>query len=100
MLENNKQENLKMTEEKKILERREQLKTILKEEVMTSAEAAEFLGISRARLSQISGTEDENKLIRPLKKLGRDSLFYLEDLKKLRIELEEKRKKYRPYDSQ
>lgn len=89
-----------MTEEKKILERREQLKTILKEEVMTSAEAAEFLGISRARLSQISGNGDENKLIRPLKKLGRDSLFYLEDLKKLRIELETRRRKYRPYDSQ
>lgn len=64
-------------------------------EVLTTPEAIEFLGISRARLSSLI----KNGKINPVKKLGCVSLFLKSDLAEKRKELVELRKKYRPYDS-
>jgi hypothetical protein len=72
----------------------DELKSFIAQEVFNSAEAIEYLGISRARLSQL--IKDE-KLI-PIKKLQRDSLFLKSDLEEKKKEMEELRKKYRPFD--
>lgn len=64
-------------------------------EVFTTPEAIEFLGISRARMSTLI---KQQKII-PLKKFGCVSLFLKEDLDKKKEELEELRRKYRPYDN-
>lgn len=74
----------------------EELRAFISEEVLNSTEAIEYLGISRARLSVL--IKDE-KLI-PIKKFQRDSLFLKSDLAIKKKELEELRKKYRPFDEQ
>lgn len=74
----------------------EELRAFISEEVLNSTEATEYLGISRARLSVLIKS---NKLI-PIKKLQRDSLFLKSDLAIKKKELEELRKKYRPFDEQ
>ncbi len=58
--------------------------------VMTTPEAIEILGISRARLSHLI----RNGKITPIKKLGCTSLFLREDLEKKLEELIVLRKKY------
>ncbi|MEH7753635.1 helix-turn-helix domain-containing protein [Bacillus toyonensis] len=60
--------------------------------VLTTPEAIELLGISRARLSHMI----RNGKIVPLKKLGCTSLFLKEDLEKKLEELIILRKKYQP----
>ncbi|GAB6716697.1 helix-turn-helix domain-containing protein [Bacillus cereus] len=60
--------------------------------VMTTPEAIEILGISRARLSHLI----RNGKIVPLKKLGCTSLFLREDLEKKLEELIILRAKYQP----
>ncbi|PFX73746.1 DNA-binding protein [Bacillus cereus] len=62
--------------------------------VMTTPEAIEILGISRARMSHMI----KNGKIVPLKKQGCVSLFLREDLEKKKAELIEGRMKYRPYE--
>ncbi|WP_088004857.1 helix-turn-helix domain-containing protein [Bacillus mycoides] len=62
--------------------------------VMTTPEAIEILGISRARLSHLI----KNGKIVPAKKLGCVSLFLREDLEKKKEELIALRKVYRPYE--
>jgi len=64
-------------------------------EVLTTPEAIEYLGISRARLSHMI----KNGKIIPVKKLGCVSLFLKSDLFAKRAELVELRKKYRPYEN-
>lgn len=63
-------------------------------EVLTTPEAIEFLGISRARLSFMI----KSGKINPVKKLGCVSLFLKEDLIEKQKELIELRQKYRPND--
>ncbi|MEB9610025.1 helix-turn-helix domain-containing protein [Bacillus cereus] len=63
--------------------------------VMTTPEAIEILGISRARLSHMI----RNGKIVPVKKLGCTSLFLREDLEKKLEELIALRKVYRPYEN-
>ncbi|MCC0758689.1 MULTISPECIES: helix-turn-helix domain-containing protein [Bacillus] len=63
--------------------------------VLTTPEAIELLGISRARLSHMI----RNGKIVPLKKLGCTSLFLREDLEKKLEELISLRKVYRPYEN-
>ena len=63
--------------------------------VMTTPEAIEILGISRARLSHLI----RNGKITPIKKLGCTSLFLREDLEKKLEELIKLRKQYRPYEN-
>ncbi|MFK4313129.1 MULTISPECIES: helix-turn-helix domain-containing protein [unclassified Bacillus (in: firmicutes)] len=60
--------------------------------VLTTPEAIELLGISRARLSHMI----RNGKITPIKKLGCVSLFLREDLEKKLEELILLRKKYQP----
>ncbi|MGW5980175.1 helix-turn-helix domain-containing protein [Bacillus mycoides] len=67
----------------------------IKEEVLTTPEAIEFLGISRARLSQMI----KKGKITPVKKLGCVSLFLKDDVIAKREELEPLRVKYRPYEN-
>jgi predicted DNA-binding transcriptional regulator AlpA len=65
------------------------------DEVLTTPEAMEFLGISRSRISSlIKG----GKLL-PVKKSGAISLFLKSDLEQKRNELISLRAKYRPYEN-
>lgn len=65
----------------------------INDNVMTTPEAIELLGISRARMSHMI----KNGKIVPIKKLGCVSLFLLEDLEKKKEELILLRAKYQPY---
>jgi hypothetical protein len=63
-------------------------------EVLTTPEAIELLGISIARMSAMIRT---NK-IKPVKKLGCVSLFLKEELIEKKSEMTHLRRKYRPYE--
>lgn len=60
--------------------------------VMTTPEAIEILGVSRSRMSNMI----KNGKIVPIKKLGCVSLFLKSDLEKKKEELIVLRKKYQP----
>ncbi|CAH0208431.1 hypothetical protein SRABI84_02077 [Peribacillus simplex] len=62
-------------------------------EVLTSAECIELLGITRARLSSLI----RKKKIVPIKK-GGVQLYLKQDMLKKKEELEALRLKYRPYE--
>jgi hypothetical protein len=62
-------------------------------EVLTSAECIELLGITRARLSALI----RKKKIVPIKKSG-IQLYLKQDMLKKKAELEKLRVKYRPYE--
>ncbi|MCY7952152.1 helix-turn-helix domain-containing protein [Bacillus inaquosorum] len=76
------------------LKSRQEVEDFIRREVLTTNEAAELLGVKRARISQLIGS---GKLI-PVKKLSGISLFLRSDLEEKKKELEAGRKKYRPYD--
>ncbi|MGQ7776856.1 helix-turn-helix domain-containing protein [Bacillus sp. WC2507] len=63
--------------------------------VMTTPEAIEILGISRARLSHLI----KKGKITPIKKQGCTSFFLREDLEKKLDRLIKLRKHYRPYEN-
>ncbi|MED3536228.1 DNA-binding protein [Bacillus anthracis] len=67
----------------------------IREEVLTTPEAIEVLGVSRARLSHLI----KKGKINPVKKLGCVSLFLKDDVIAKREELELLRVKYRPYEN-
>ncbi|MCY8911050.1 DNA-binding protein [Bacillus atrophaeus] len=76
------------------LKSRQEVEDFIKTEVLTTPEAKEILGVTTTRMSQlISG----GKLM-PIKKLRGVSLFLRSDIERKKKELEESRKKYRPYD--
>ena len=62
--------------------------------ILTTPEAIELLGISRSRLSHLI----RNGKITPLKKLGCTSLFLREDLEKKLEEINRVAEKYSPKD--
>ena len=62
-------------------------------EVLTSSECIELLGITRARLSSLIRS---NKIV-PIKK-GSVQLYLKQDMLKKKAELERLRVKYRPYE--
>ncbi|EJS14935.1 hypothetical protein IKS_01594 [Bacillus cereus VDM062] len=64
----------------------------VRENVFTTPETIEYLGISRARLSHMI----KNGKIVPIKKLGCTSIFLKSDLEKKLKELTALRLKYRP----
>lgn len=72
----------------------EELEAFLQDNVLISSEACELLGISRSRLSRLIS----DRTIIPFKKSGNVSLFLKNKLEAQKPELEEKRKKFRPYD--
>ncbi|MFJ5751663.1 DNA-binding protein [Peribacillus frigoritolerans] len=63
------------------------------EEVLTSTECIELLGITRSRLSSLIRS---NKIV-PIKKAG-VQLYLKQDMLKKKAELEALRIKYRPFD--
>ncbi|MFK4391522.1 hypothetical protein ABH916_003450 [Peribacillus frigoritolerans] len=63
------------------------------DEVLTSTECIELLGITRARLSSLI----RKKKIVPIKK-GGVQLYLKQDMLKKKAELEELRAKYRPWE--
>ncbi|NPC93605.1 helix-turn-helix domain-containing protein [Bacillus sp. WMMC1349] len=75
-----------MTENEKI--------KFIQEEVLTSVEVCELLGVTRQRLSALV-TSDK---LKPVKKIGSVALFLLRHVEAQKKELEAGRKKYRPYD--
>ncbi|QOJ82491.1 helix-turn-helix domain-containing protein [Bacillus subtilis] len=76
------------------LKSRQEVEDFIRREVLTTNEAAELLGINRARISQLISSGKLN----PVKKLRGISLFLRTDLEEKKKELEAGRKKYRPYD--
>ncbi|MDF4193895.1 MULTISPECIES: helix-turn-helix domain-containing protein [Bacillus] len=76
------------------LKSRKEVEDFIKTEVLTTSEAKEILGVTTTRMSQlISGGK-----LTPIKKLRGVSLFLRSDIERKKKELEESRKKYRPYD--
>ncbi|WP_420870474.1 helix-turn-helix domain-containing protein [Halalkalibacterium halodurans] len=73
---------------------KQELLEFVSREVLTTSEATKFLGITRQRMSKLI---NDGKIV-PVKKLRGDSLFFREDLEQKKKELEQLRKKYRPYD--
>ncbi|AMM95575.1 hypothetical protein UP17_16335 [Peribacillus simplex] len=63
------------------------------DEVLTSTECIELLGITRSRLSSLI----RSKKIIPIKKAG-VQLYLKQDMLKKKAELEKLRKLYRPFD--
>ncbi|MCY9166000.1 helix-turn-helix domain-containing protein [Bacillus atrophaeus] len=76
------------------LKSRQEVEDFIRREVLTTNEAAELLGVNRARISQLI----RNGKLNPIKKLSGISLFLRTDLEEKKKELEAGRKKYRPYD--
>ncbi|MBL3648461.1 helix-turn-helix domain-containing protein [Bacillus sp. RHFS10] len=76
------------------LKSRQEVEDFIRREVLTTNEAAELLGVNRARMSQLISSGKLN----PIKKLRGISLFLRTDLEEKKKELEAGRKKYRPYD--
>ncbi|MGG3721582.1 helix-turn-helix domain-containing protein [Bacillus subtilis] len=76
------------------LKSRQEVEDFIRREVLTTNEAAELLGVNRARMSQLISSGKLN----PIKKLSGISLFLRTDLEEKKKELEASRKKYRPYD--
>ncbi|OPW98373.1 UNVERIFIED_ORG: AlpA family transcriptional regulator [Anoxybacillus amylolyticus] len=76
------------------LNSRQEIEDFIRNEVLTTSEVVEILGVTRQRVSQmIAGGK-----LNPIKKLRGDSLFLRSDIEEKKKELEALRKKYRPYD--
>lgn len=73
---------------------RKEVEDFIRNEVLTTSEVTEIMGVTRQRVSKMIS---DGKLI-PVKKLRGDSLFLRIDVEEKKKELEELRKKYRPYD--
>jgi len=76
------------------LKNRKQVEDFIQNEVFTSTEAQEILNVNRQRMSKLF----EDGRIQPMKKTGRVTLFLKNEVEQLKRDLEEGRKKYRPYD--
>ncbi|MBW7976602.1 helix-turn-helix domain-containing protein [Bacillus velezensis] len=76
------------------LKNRQEVEDFIKTEVLTTPEAKEILGVTTTRMSQLIS----NGKLTPIKKLRGVSLFLRSDIERKKKELEESRKKYRPYD--
>ncbi|RAS94620.1 DNA-binding protein [Bacillus cereus] len=77
-------------------EDKKQLLSFLHDEVLTTPEVMDVLGISKARISKMI---KDSKLV-PFKKMERVSLFLREDIEEKKKELEVLRSKYRPYEEE
>ncbi|MGG1291355.1 DNA-binding protein [Bacillus smithii] len=73
---------------------REEVEDFIRNEVLTTSEVKEILNVTKQRLHALVSSSR----ITPIKKTKNDSLFFREDVMKLKPELEELRKKYRPYE--
>lgn len=76
------------------LDSREEVEHFIRNEVLTTSEVTEILGVQRSRVSAMIKT---GKLI-PVKKIGGVTLFLRADVEEKKEELGVLRAKYRPYD--
>ncbi|BCD02793.1 hypothetical protein BC30048_p1302 (plasmid) [Bacillus cereus] len=76
------------------LNSREEVENFIKNEVLITAEAMEILDVNRSRMSALIKA---GKLT-PIKKSGNVSIFLKADIEAKKVELEELRAKFRPYD--
>jgi len=74
------------------LNNRKEVEDFIFNEVLTTSEVSEILGVTRQRMYQLISSGKLN----PIKKLRGDSLFLRLDVEQKKIELEELRKKYGP----
>lgn len=72
---------------------RTELVSFLKNQVMSTSDVAEFLGITRQAVKYLV----EQKRIEPF--FRKPTLFLKEEIEEKKEELKAKRKKYRPYDN-
>lgn len=72
----------------------EEVRAFINEHALTTPEAAEVLGVQRARISAMIS---QGKL-KPIKKLAGVSIFLKADIEERKKEQDILRKKYRPYD--
>ncbi|MES9767598.1 DNA-binding protein [Bacillus altitudinis] len=77
------------------LKNRQQVEDFMKNEVLTSSEAQEILNVNKQRMSKLH----TDGRVSPIKKVGKIVLFLKSDIDQLKKDLEEGRKKYRPYES-
>ncbi|AJQ62686.1 hypothetical protein BTT_63750 (plasmid) [Bacillus thuringiensis serovar morrisoni str. 4AA1] len=73
---------------------KEEMENFIKNEVLTTSEVAEILGIGRDRVNRLIR---EGKL-KPLKKVGSVCLFMRSYILEKELEYKKLRLKYRPYD--
>ncbi|MEW4192231.1 helix-turn-helix domain-containing protein [Bacillus altitudinis] len=76
------------------LTNRQQVEDFVVNEVLTPLEVQEVLNVNRQRISQLLN----NGRLKPIKKIGKTTLFLKSDIELLKKDLEEGRKKYRPYE--
>ncbi|PCK20167.1 DNA-binding protein [Bacillus pumilus] len=76
------------------LKNRQQVEDFMKNEVLTSSEAQEILEVNKQRMSKLH----TDGRVSPIKKVGKTVLFLKSDIEQLKKDLEEGRKKYRPYE--
>ncbi|MEH6900279.1 helix-turn-helix domain-containing protein [Bacillus safensis] len=76
------------------LKNRQQVEDFIHNEVLTSTEAQEILEVNKQRMSKLL----KDGRLKPIKRVGKISLFLKSDMDQLKKELEEGRKKYRPYE--
>jgi predicted site-specific integrase-resolvase len=70
------------------------LQQFIAEEILTTPEALEYLGITRQALNSLV----HRGKIKPIKDLNGIRLYFKEDLGERKVEAEGLKKKYRPYD--
>ena len=87
---------LKKKEVNKVYKFEDKEQLLLHDEVLTTPEVMDVLGISKARISKMI---KDGKLV-PFKKMERVSLFLREDIEEKKKELEVLRSKYRPYEEE
>ncbi|CAM4353326.1 DNA-binding protein [Bacillus manliponensis] len=76
------------------LNSRAEVEDFINNEILNTPEAAAILDVSKSRMSKMI---KDGKLV-PIRKMGNISLFLRSDIEVKKQELEESRKKYRPYD--
>ncbi|MBR0592077.1 MULTISPECIES: helix-turn-helix domain-containing protein [Bacillus] len=77
------------------LKNRQQVEDFIQNEVLTSTEVQELLNVNKQRISKLL----KDGRLQPIKKVGKTSLFLKSDIKCLKKELEETRKKYGPFET-
>ncbi|MCM2674114.1 helix-turn-helix domain-containing protein [Alkalicoccobacillus plakortidis] len=79
---------------KRTFSNRSELELFIQNELLTTNEAMQILGVSRARMNSM---QKEGKLT-PVKNVGKTVLYLLSDIEERKKEQDILRKKYRPYD--
>ncbi len=73
---------------------RDELQRFITDEIMTTPEALEYLGITRQALSSLI----QRGKLKPIKEYKTARIFFKTDLEERKKEVKELNKKYQPYD--